>query len=129
MSGQSNTFQAKGEVVVFDGFMKVYGAGKKDPEILPTLQANQVLEVLNVKAKQVFARPPARFSEGSLVKKLEELGIGRPSTYATIIGTVQARGYAEKGQSEGEPREVIELSLENKQVSREILEVRPEIFS
>jgi DNA topoisomerase-1 len=122
VSGKTVTFQAKGEVVVFDGFMKVYGAGKKDPEILPTLEAGQELDVLNVVAKQVFARPPARFSEGSLVKKLEELGIGRPSTYATIIGTVQARGYAEKGQSEGEPREVIELSLKNKEISRNILE-------
>lgn len=122
VSGSSNSFQAKGEVIVFDGFMKVYGAGKKDPDLLPTLEINQTLDVINIKAKQVFARPPARFSEGSLVKKLEELGIGRPSTYATIINTVQARGYAEKGQSEGEPREVIELNLEDKKVSRNILE-------
>jgi DNA topoisomerase I len=122
VAGQENVFQAKGEVVVFDGFMKVYGGGKKDPDILPTLEVNQILDVLNVKAKQVFARPPARFTEGSLVKKLEELGIGRPSTYATIIGTVQARGYAVKGENEGEPRKVVELTLENNTISRDILE-------
>jgi DNA topoisomerase-1 len=120
ISGQEYSFQAKGEVVIFDGFMKVYGSGKKDPDILPPLEANQILDPVNVKARQVFARPPARFTEGSLVKKLEELGIGRPSTYATIISTVQARGYAEKGQSEGEPRDVIELTLENKSINRDV---------
>jgi DNA topoisomerase-1 len=122
ITGQESVFEAKGEVVIFDGFMRVYGVGKKDPEILPSLEANQILDVLDVKAKQVFARPPARFTEGSLVKKLEELGIGRPSTYATIIGTVQARGYAVKGENEGEPRKVIELTLKNNSVSRDVLE-------
>lgn len=119
-NADSHAFIAKGEVVVFDGFLRVYGAGKKDPDILPALQESQKLDAQEVNARQVFARPPARFTEGSLVKKLEELGIGRPSTYATIISTVQARGYAEKGESEGEPREVIELKLENKTVTREI---------
>lgn len=119
-STNDENFVAKGEVVIFDGFMKVYGAGKKDPDILPPLSQNQSLDASEVTARQVFARPPARFTEGSLVKKLEELGIGRPSTYATIIGTVQARGYANKGESEGEPREVIELKLKNDDISREI---------
>jgi DNA topoisomerase-1 len=104
-------FQAKGEVVIFDGFLKVYGGSKKDPEILPALTAGDQLSVQTASAKQIFARPPARYTEGSLVKKLEDLGIGRPSTYATIINTVQVRGYAEKGESEGEPRDVIVLSL------------------
>jgi DNA topoisomerase-1 len=120
ISNHEQSFQAKGEVVIFDGFMRVYGAGKKDPDILPALKENQQLESTEVSARQVFARPPARFSEGSLVKKLEELGIGRPSTYATIINTVQARGYAVKGESEGEPREIIELKLKNGTITRDI---------
>ena len=106
-------FEAKGEVIIFDGFLKVYGGGKKDPDILPPLQAHDVLAANTISARQIFQRPPARYTEGSLVKKLEELGIGRPSTYATIISTIQARGYAEKGENEGQERNVTVLSLEN----------------
>lgn len=122
ISSSKESFEAKGEVVIFDGFMKVYGGGKKDPDILPPLEADQALEMQSAQAKQVFARPPARYSEGSLVKKLEELGIGRPSTYATIISTVQARGYAVKGEGEGTPREVIVLNLADENLKREIIE-------
>ncbi len=118
----ASVFEAKGEVIIFDGFLKVYGGSKKDAEILPAVAAQDNLKLTTAEAKQVFARPPARYSEGSLVKKLEELGIGRPSTYATIINTVQARGYAEKGESEGTPREVIVLSLENGTVNRAVVE-------
>lgn len=102
-------FQAKGEVIVFDGFLKVYGASKKDPDILPPLTSGDALDLNAATARQTFARPPARYTEGSLVKKLEELGIGRPSTYATIINTVQERGYAEKGEGEGTERDVVVL--------------------
>jgi len=122
ISNHKSTFTAKGEVILFDGFLRVYGAGKKDPDLLPALSVGQALNQTEAEARQLFARPPARFSEGSLVKKLEELGIGRPSTYATIIGTVQARGYAEKGASEGEPREIVSLQLKNNSVNREIVE-------
>ncbi|MBP7806970.1 type I DNA topoisomerase [Candidatus Saccharibacteria bacterium] len=122
ISGAKEVFEAKGEVIIFDGFLKVYGGSKKDAEILPAVTAQDNLKLTTAEAKQVFARPPARYSEGSLVKKLEELGIGRPSTYATIINTVQARGYAEKGESEGTPREVIVLSLENGTVNRAVVE-------
>jgi len=114
-------FEAKGEVIIFDGFLKVYGGSKKDAEILPSVKTDDVLELKTAIASQVFARPPARYSEGSLVKKLEELGIGRPSTYATIINTVQVRGYAEKGESEGEPRDIITLNLKNNSINREII--------
>ncbi len=122
VSTSKETFEAKGEVVIFDGFMKVYGGSKKDPDILPPLEANQTLGLQTAQAKQVFARPPARYSEGSLVKKLEELGIGRPSTYATIISTVQARGYAVKGEGEGTPRDVIVLNLTDQKLHREVVE-------
>ncbi len=117
----SRKFIAKGEVVVFDGFLKVYGGGKEDA-LLPNLVSGDLLSLENVLARQTFARPPARYSEGALVKKLEELGIGRPSTYATIISTVQARGYAERGEGEGQEREVIELALDGaKDVSRRVV--------
>ena len=103
-------FEAKGEVIIFDGFLRVYGGSKKDADILPAVTSGDTLELENAGARQMFARPPARYSEGSLVKKLEELGIGRPSTYATIINTVQVRGYAEKGEGEGTPRDIITLA-------------------
>lgn len=119
ISSNSEVFEAKGEVVVFDGFLKVYGANKKEDVLLPTLAAGDVLGLASATARQVFARPPARYTEGSLVKKLEELGIGRPSTYATILSTIQARGYVEKGQSEGEPRDVIVLNFHKDNVVRE----------
>lgn len=107
ISTRSEVFEAKGEVVIFDGFLRVYGGGKD--ELLPAITSGEALSASQVEARQVFARPPARYTEGSLVKKLEELGIGRPSTYATIIDTVQTRGYVERGEGEGEPREVIVL--------------------
>ncbi len=121
ISNEKNIFEAKGEVIIFDGFLKVYGAGKKDAEILPSVKTGDELSLESANARQVFARPPARYSEGSLVKKLEELGIGRPSTYATIINTVQVRGYAEKGEGEGNPRDVITLNLSKNQIKREIV--------
>jgi DNA topoisomerase-1 len=122
ISGQTNTFEAKGEVIVFDGFLKVYGASKKDPEILPSVSTDDTLGLQLASAKQIFAKPPARYSEGSLVKKLEDLGIGRPSTYATIINTVQVRGYAEKGENEGTPRDVIVLTLKDDAINREVIQ-------
>ena len=122
ISTNSHTYLAKGEVIKFDGLLRVYGGGSKDPDILPSLHTNQSVEVTETTARQMYTRPPARYSEGSLVKKLEELGIGRPSTYATIIGTVQARGYAEKGEGDGEEREIIELKLESSgEIVREIV--------
>ena len=113
-------FEAKGEVIVFDGFLRVYGGGKE--EILPKLSSGDNLDTNSITARQTFARPPARYTEGSLVKKLEDLGIGRPSTYATIIDTIQTRGYAEKGIGEGEPRDVIVLNYNGETVDREIVQ-------
>lgn len=113
-------FEAKGEVITFDGFLRVYGGGKD--EILPKLHTGDTLETHNITARQTFARPPSRYTEGSLVKKLEDLGIGRPSTYATIIDTVQTRGYVEKGDSEGQPRDVIILSYNGEEISRDVVQ-------
>lgn len=116
----SHDFVAKGEVVVFDGFLKVYGKSK-DLE-LPKLSKGDKLDCLALTAKQTFAKPPVRYTEGSLVKKLEELGIGRPSTYASIMTAIQARGYVEKGSSEGEEREVIQLTCKpGSSVKRELI--------
>ena len=121
ISNQEYYFEAKGEVVVFDGFLKVYSSSKKD-EFLPELANGDSLNFNEIIAKEVFSRPPARYSEGSLVKKLEDLGIGRPSTYATILDTIQARGYAAKGEDEGEPRNAIQISLSKNEINREIVQ-------
>lgn len=122
ISTAKEVFEAKGEVIIFDGFLRVYGGSKKDADILPAVASGDLLNLESAMAKQLFARPPARYSEGALVKKLEDLGIGRPSTYATIINTVQVRGYAEKGEGEGTPRDVIVYSLKNNEVAREVIQ-------
>ena len=116
ISNHSEKFVAKGEVVAFDGFLKVYGSSKD--ELLPDLVAGDKLIAVSITARQTFSRPPARYTEGSLVKKLEELEIGRPSTYATILSNIQTRGYVRKGESEGEEREVIEITLDKSGVSQ-----------
>ena len=115
----SHDFVAKGEVVIFDGFLKVYGKSK-DLE-LPKVSKGDKVDCLKLNAKQTFAKPPARYTEGSLVKKLEELGIGRPSTYASIMTAIQARKYVEKGESEGTEREIVELVAETGTVTRSTL--------
>ena len=107
-------FEAKGEVIIFDGFLKVTGRAKD--EELPALATGDQLTPVKITARQAFAKPPARYTEGSLVKKLEELGIGRPSTYASILSAIQSRGYVQKGTSEGQTRSVVELTLTDGQV-------------
>jgi DNA topoisomerase-1 len=118
VSGRAEEFLAKGEVLKFDGFLRVYGGGKDDV-ILPAVQKGQALGLISMNANETFSRPPARYSEASLVKKLEELGIGRPSTYAPTISTIQARGYVEKGDLEGQQRPAVQLSLANGAISEE----------
>ena len=120
ISTAKQVFTAKGQVITFDGFLRVYGASKE--EILPPLKAGDDAKASEITAREMFAKPPARYTEGSLVKKLEELGIGRPSTYATIIDTVQTRGYVERGEGEGEPRDVIVLQLLESGVDREVVQ-------
>jgi DNA topoisomerase-1 len=110
VSTQPETFLAKGKILRFDGFMRVYGGGKDDT-LLPPLKQGQKLDAQTLKATETFTRPPARYSEATLVRKLEELGIGRPSTYAPTVSTIQTRGYVEKTDPEGTEREVTELTL------------------
>ena len=111
VSGRKETFAAKGEVLRFDGYLKVYGGGKDDV-ILPDLKTGQALQAASITAKETFSRPPARYSEASLVKKLEELGIGRPSTYAPTISTVQTREYVIKSDLEGQERAARSITLQ-----------------
>ena len=120
ISNSSEQFVARGEVITFEGFMKVYLEGKDDEleekkGILPELTVKQSLTLSEAIASEQFSRPPARYAEASLVKKMEELGIGRPSTYAATITTIQKRGYIEKENREGEERvsQVIELKDNN----------------
>ena len=115
--GTDYKFLAKGEIVIFDGFLKVYGNAKDTT--LPDMKEGDLVSMIEINAKQNFAKPPARYTEGTLVKKLEELGIGRPSTYATIMSTIQLRGYAEKGESEGEERKITIIKLANSEVTEE----------
>ncbi|MCL2526173.1 MAG: type I DNA topoisomerase [Coriobacteriia bacterium] len=117
-------FKAKGEAVTFEGFLAVYQRGEE--KYLPRMQAGDLLAARVVRAKQSFSKAPGRFTEGSLVKKLEDLGIGRPSTYATILENIKTRGYVQVGQSEGIEREAVELSItsDTTAVGREILTER-----
>ncbi|GAA0541820.1 type I DNA topoisomerase [Chitinophaga japonensis] len=119
---------ASGEVLKFDGFLKVYMEGRDDEDsseeeeqegVLPPLQVKQVVDLKEMKATEKFTRPAPRYTEASLVKKLEELGIGRPSTYAPTITTVQKRNYVEKRDKEGIKREYRILTLKNDQISKQ----------
>ncbi len=122
VSDHKEMFVAKGEVLKFDGFMKVYGGGKDDT-LLPPLTTGQKLKLKNITASETFSRSSARYSEAALVKKLEELGIGRPSTYAPTISTIQTRGYVEKTDLTGSERSVVELKLTHNKVKREVTKV------
>ena len=124
ISTKDDLLTAKGEVLRFDGFLKVYTEGKDDEDeeednsgMLPPLSVGMNLPLVEMIATERFTRPHPRYTEASLVKKLEELGIGRPSTYAPTISTVQNRGYVEKRDKEGTPRNFAVLTLKDKKVS------------
>ena len=111
-------FIARGEVIKFDGFLRVYNEGTddelhEDKGTLPQLNINENLDLINIITRESFSRPPSRYTEASLVKKLEELGIGRPATYATTISTIQNRGYVSKGDNEGQERTYKSIELKN----------------
>ena len=127
ISNSDDTFVAVGEVVVFDGFLRVYKESydeEKEQEdesrLLPPLVVGQVLDQTEISAVQRFSLCPPRYTEASLVRKLEELGIGRPSTYAPTISTVQQRGYVEKGNKEGVKREFDVLKLKNDKITETV---------
>ncbi len=123
ISGRKEMFEASGEVVKFDGFLKVYFETGDDeiatPEFhtLPPLKVGDVLTEKEVVATQRFTQQPNRYSEAMLVKRLEELGIGRPSTYAPTISTIQARDYVVKGESKGTKRSFEQITLKGKKIT------------
>jgi DNA topoisomerase-1 len=122
VSTNKEIFMASGEVIVFDGFLKVYTEGTDDEEdedssgLLPPLKVGQDLKLEDMTAMERFSRPAPRYTEASLVKKMEELGIGRPSTYAPTISTIQNRGYVTKGAREGKERKLRKLILQKDKV-------------
>lgn len=125
VSNSSETFQATGEVIKFDGFLRVYMESsdneeeiKESSSLLPPVVVNQKLRAELIEATERFTQRPPRYTEASLVKKLEEQGIGRPSTYAPIITTVQNRGYVVKEERPGVEREFVQLTLQNDQLKK-----------
>ncbi|MFN4075597.1 MAG: type I DNA topoisomerase [Cloacibacterium sp.] len=121
-------FEAQGEVIVFDGFLKVYGISKTEEDdeennekLLPKVNVGEVLSYKKITATEKFTKPAARYTEAALVRKLEELGIGRPSTYAPTIQTIQNRGYVDKREILPQEREIVKLSLGKSGIKKEVL--------
>lgn len=125
-STHKEIFTANGEVITFEGFLKVYLEGTDDEDteqegMLPAMKSNEALLNNYITATERYTRAPYRYTEASLVKQLEELGIGRPSTYAPTISTIQNRNYVEKGTVEGVERDYSQLTLKNGQVKDKML--------
>ncbi|WP_343625093.1 type I DNA topoisomerase [Flavobacterium lindanitolerans] len=125
-NNHSEVFAATGEVLLFEGFLKVYLEGHDDEDeeqegMLPALKVNEKLQNNYITATERYSRPPARYTEASLVKKLEELGIGRPSTYAPTISTIINRNYVEKGNLDGQERKYTQLTLQSGKVDEKLL--------
>lgn len=123
-SASSYAFAANGEVIVFDGFLKVYMESTEDEEtheegLLPALHTGQSLDADEITAQQRYSQRPSRYSEATLVRKLEELGIGRPSTYAPTITTIQNRTYVEKGDRQAEKRPYLLLTLKSGKITEQ----------
>ena len=121
-------FEAQGEVIIFDGFLKVYGITKTDEDeeennekLLPKVTVGEILDYKKIEATEKFTRPSARYTEAGLVKKLEELGIGRPSTYAPTIQTIQNREYVDKREIIPQEREIMKMTLIKKDFTKELL--------
>ena len=125
-NGLAYIFVATGEVVVFDGFMRAYvqdtDEEKEDTKALPPMQNLTPLTTKMIQARMAFTKPPMRYTEASLVKRLEELGIGRPSTYATITDTIQQRQYVKKGDVQGKKRAIDVLTLKGGKIAQETVE-------
>ncbi|MBW8358952.1 MAG: type I DNA topoisomerase [Weeksellaceae bacterium] len=121
-------FEAQGEVIVFDGFLKVYGITKTDEDdeensekLLPKVVAGEKLDYKKIEATEKFTKPAARYTEAGLVKKLEELGIGRPSTYAPTIQTIQNREYVDKKEIQPQEREIMKMTLGKTELKKQVL--------
>ena len=125
INGAAAPFHAIGEVIKFDGFLRVYAEShddepaETDDNILPRMTAGQELAYTRIEATERFTQHPPRYTEASLVKKMEDLGIGRPSTYAPTISTIQQRDYVVRGEREGSPRDFEVITLENGQVTEQ----------
>ena len=124
ISNRAEKFVAIGEVLKFDGFLRVYlesqdeeSDTENNSKMLPPIHINENLTISEIEATERFTQRPARYTEASLVRKLEELGIGRPSTYAPTISTIQQREYIEKGDREGKERSYNILTLKNNQIT------------
>lgn len=128
ISGHKEQFIARGEVIIFDGFLKVYKeSAEEDQEeelkgLLPAVGVNEKITAEGIEAVQKFTNPPPRYTEASLVKKLEELGIGRPSTYAPTISTIQKRDYVNKDDRPGKTRDIVHIFLTGNEVTEEIVQ-------
>ncbi|MFM9826888.1 type I DNA topoisomerase [Flavobacterium sp.] len=126
-NNHGETFTASGEVLLFEGFLKVYLEGHDDDDddeqegMLPAMKVNEKLQNNYITATERYSRPSARYTEASLVKKLEELGIGRPSTYAPTISTIINRNYVEKGNLDGQERIYTQLTLQSGKVGEKLL--------
>jgi DNA topoisomerase-1 len=117
-SNSTEKLEAKGQIVVFDGFLKVYGRSGDDT-LLPAMQQGDELQLQSATATETLSRGPARYTEATLVKKLEEMGIGRPSTYASTINTIQTREYVERGDLEGIEKHITVMTLKDGTVRSE----------
>lgn len=122
-------FEAQGEVIIFDGFLKAYGIVKAEDDdeennekLLPKVSVGEVLSYKTIIATEKFTRPSARYTEAGLVRKLEDLGIGRPSTYAPTIQTIQNREYVDKREIEPQTREVVKISLAKDKIKKVVLD-------
>ena len=125
VEGRTEKFVASGEVILFPGFLKVYTESRDDESeevkgMLPPMEVGEVLNAKQITAIQRYAQPPVRYTEASLVKKLEELGIGRPSTYAPTISTIQKREYVRKATRQGKERQYVSLTLTDGGIKEEI---------
>ena len=126
VQGRNETFVAEGEVVKFDGFLKVYFESTDDEKtlsrevrVLPVINSGDILTASQLTAIQRYTQQPNRYTEASLVRRLEELGIGRPSTYAPIISTIQERNYVEKGEDKGHKRDYEVITLKDGKIKQE----------
>jgi DNA topoisomerase-1 len=112
----SHTFTAKGSVIVFDGFLRVYGSQESDDVLLPDVHVGDVLQINTLEVQEWRTKPPARYTEAMLIKKMEELGIWRPSTYAPTLSTIEERGYVIKDQRPGIPTPLTTITLHKNRI-------------